>query len=147
LDGLNEAASPRSIRNRWVKVRPGDWEQSGYREIQKAPKRYAIIDLAILSGLNGFTDVRDFQTAHRRWVEQGLENGLAIRDDRWSEAVAVGGLAFVETMKKELGVKAKHRNVIETNGSYALREATEAYGRKFATETEALSHQKHLLLG
>jgi len=26
---------------------PGDWEQSGYREIQKAPKRYAMIDLAI----------------------------------------------------------------------------------------------------
>jgi putative transposase len=35
---------------------PGDWEQGGYREIQKAPKRYAIIDVAILSGLSGFTD-------------------------------------------------------------------------------------------
>ncbi len=120
---------------------PGQWNESGFSEIQKPPKRYAMIDLKILSELNGFPDPKDFQTAHRQWVEQGLENGLAIRDDRWSEAVAVGGLAFVETMKNELGVKAKHRNVIETNGSYALREPTEAYGRKFAAENEALRSQ------
>lgn len=29
-----------------------------------------------------------------QWVEQGLENGLLMRDDRWSEAIAVGGAAF-----------------------------------------------------
>ena len=38
----------------------------------------------------------DFQRAHRQRVEQGLENGLASRDDRWSEAIAVGSLTFVE---------------------------------------------------
>jgi len=33
---------------------------------------------------------------------------LAVRDARWSEAVAVGSLAFVEKIKGELGVKALH---------------------------------------
>ena len=37
-----------------------------------------------------FADPRDFQRAHRQRVEQGLENGLTSRDDRWSEAIGIG---------------------------------------------------------
>ena len=74
------------------------------------------------SELSGFADPRDFQRAHRQWVEQGLENGLASRDDRWSEAIAVGSLTFVESVKNELGFKAAHRDMVESDGSYALRE-------------------------
>ena len=40
-----------------------------------------------------------------------------MRDDRWSEAIAVGSLAFVETVKNDLGVKARHRDVIEADGT------------------------------
>ena len=97
------------------------------------------------SELSGFADVEDFQRAHRQWVEEGLENGLASRDDRWSEAIAVGSLTFVETVKNELGFKASHRDVIELNGSYALRERAEAYGRKFTGESEALMFQNTFL--
>lgn len=90
-------------------------------------------------------DLRDFQRAHRQWVEQELENGRAWRDDRWSESIAVGSLAFVKSVKNQLGIKASHRDVIEANGSYALREPAEAYGLKFATENEALRHQNTFL--
>jgi hypothetical protein len=120
---------------------PLQWQESGCSEIQKPPKRYAIIDLRSLSDLSGFADLRDFQRAHREWVEQGLENGLAGRDDRWSESIAVGSLAFVESVRNQLGIKALHRDVIEANGSYALREPGEAYGLKFAAENEALRSQ------
>ena len=78
-------------------------------------------------------------------MEEGLENGLASRDDRWSEAIAVGSLTFVETVKNELGFKASHRDVIELNGSHALREPGEAYGRNFAGESEALTFQNTFL--
>jgi hypothetical protein len=54
------------------------------------------------------------------------------------QAIAVGGLAFVEKVKGELGVKASHRDVIEANGSYALREPVEAYGLKFAAGNGAV---------
>jgi len=56
---------------------------------------------------------------------------LAVRDARWSEAVAVGSLAFVEKIKSELGVKALHRDVEQLDGIYALREPGEAYRTNF----------------
>jgi putative transposase len=54
---------------------PVEWAHSGYREIQEPLKRNAVIDLEGLAALCGFTDLRDFQGAHRQWVEQALENG------------------------------------------------------------------------
>ena len=66
---------------------------------------------------------------------------MAIRDDRWSEAIAVGSLAFVENVKNHLGVKATHRIVTEAEGSYALRDPAEAYGAKSTDEIEALRTQ------
>jgi putative transposase len=52
---------------------PVEWEQSGYREIQKPPKRYVIIDLPILSELNGVPAERCIAELNRktepmRWV-------------------------------------------------------------------------------
>jgi hypothetical protein len=41
------------------------------------------------------------------------------RDDRWSEALAVGTLPFVERVKNDLGIRAMHREVLETDGTYA----------------------------
>jgi hypothetical protein len=41
-----------------------------------------------------------------------LRDKLSVRDARWSQAVAVGSLAFVEKVKDELEFKAAHRQVI-----------------------------------
>jgi hypothetical protein len=71
-------------------------------------------------------------------VLQANTNNLAVRDDRWSEAIAVGSLAFVETVKNDLGVKARHREVIQAGGVYALREPAEAYAGKFTGKNEVL---------
>jgi putative transposase len=117
---------------------PREWVNSGYREIQRPPKRYAIIDLRELTALCGFADSVDFQTAHRQWVERTLESGLSVRDDRWSEAIAVGSLPFVENVKSELGIKVLHREVEHIGGRYALRERSEAYGGEFTCENDVL---------
>jgi hypothetical protein len=63
------------------------------------------------------------------------------RDARWSEAIAVGNLSFVEKLKSELGFKAAHREVIESAGIYALREQSEAYGFNFTRKNDALSSE------
>jgi hypothetical protein len=55
-----------------------------------------------------------------------------MRDDGWSESMAVGSLAFIDEVKSELGLKAAHRDVVEYDGSYVLREPAEAYALKFA---------------
>jgi hypothetical protein len=56
----------------------------------------------------------------------------------WSEATVVGSLAFVEKVKNDLGLKAIHRQVLETDGGYALREPSDAYAGNFTGEIEAL---------
>ena len=63
---------------------------------------------------------------------------MLMRDDRWSKSIAVGRLAFMDKVKSELGVRATHRDVVEADGSYLLREPAEAYGFGFAAESEAL---------
>ncbi len=118
---------------------PGQWNESGFCEIQEPPKRYAIIDLRALSELCGFGELADFQRAQRQWIEEALEGAPAVRDDRWSEAIAVGSLAFVETVKNDLGVEARHRDVIEADGRYTLREPAEAYAGKFTGKKDVLS--------
>ncbi|MGH7846921.1 MAG: transposase [Candidatus Binatia bacterium] len=92
---------------------PSNWVHSGYREIQKPPKRYAIIDLQELTALCGFADLKNFQRAHRQWVDQALSEKRAVRDHRWSESIAVGSLSFVENVKRDLGSRAAHRAVEE----------------------------------
>jgi putative transposase len=78
------------------------------------------------------------QQAHRQWVEEALQGELAVRDARWSEAIAVGSLAFVERIKGELGIKAVHREVERAGGTYALREQSEVYGGDLGSESAAL---------
>jgi len=117
---------------------PADWAHSGYRAIQEPAERYAVIDLQGLMGLCGFSDVRNFQQAHRQWVGEALDGEIAVRDDRWSEAIVVGSLAFVDRVRSELGVKAMHREVVQLGGTYTLREESEAYGGDFASENDTL---------
>jgi hypothetical protein len=98
-----------------------------------------VIDLQRLVALCGFSEPADFQHAHRQWVEEALKGEPAVRDERWSEAVAVGSLAFVEKVKIELGSKATHREVERADGTCALRESSEPYGSEIAKENEALT--------
>ena len=117
---------------------PAEWAHGGYREIQDPPERYTLIELADLSTSCGFASVADFQRAHRQWVEEALAREAVRRDARWSEAIAVGSEAFVEKVKRELGMKAKHRDVDEADGTCVLREPRGAYTSTFGTENSAL---------
>jgi putative transposase len=123
---------------------PVKWVNSGYHEIQQPPKRYRVIDLPGLFGLCGFSKLADFQQAHHEWVEIALRDELSVRDARWSEAVAVGSLAFVEKVKSELGIKALHRELEQVDGTYALRESGEAYRGQFDSKNEALRPENTL---
>jgi len=117
---------------------PGEWTHSGYGEIQQPPDRYRVIDLAALSRLCGFREVADFQQAHREWVDTALGRNVAARDDRWSESIAVGSESFVDQVKIELGIQARHRRVAAEDEAYTLRESPQPYGDHFDSENEAL---------
>ena len=61
-----------------VVTHPSDWTHSGYQE-----KRYGIIDLRELSSLCGFSEVPEFQQAHRRRVDDSLTRQRMAREGRW----------------------------------------------------------------
>ena len=118
---------------------PEEWMHSGYREIQEPPQRYRLIDLTARSALCGFRSVAEFQQAHREWVETALGQEAASRDDRWSQSVAVGSERFVDQVKAELGIKARHRQIAGQDRTFALRESSQPYGGHFGREIVALS--------
>ena len=85
---------------------PGQWKESGFSEIQKPPKRYAIIDYE----LERVERVCGTEAIFKEHIDSGLSKRWAEprgRDDRWSEAIAVGSLTFVEKIKGELGSKRR----------------------------------------
>ena len=110
---------------------PADWAHGGYREIQAPPKRYAIIDMAVLSELSGCASMAQLQKAHREWVDDALRAGIAARDERWSQSLAVGSQAYLDKIKAALGARATHRQIEEAGGIHALREPAASYTRQF----------------
>ena len=52
---------------------------------------------------------------------------------------------MVGTIKNDLGVKAIHRDVLQADGTYALREPAKAYGGEFTGKNESLRTQNTLL--
>jgi len=98
-----------------------------------------------LTALCGFGRREDFQQAHRGWVEEALVGGPMMQDDRWSEAIAVGSFSFVEKVKSELGVKATHREVVQRDETYTLREPDDTYGAETIGESDTLRTQNTIL--
>ena len=120
---------------------PGEWPHGGYREIQHPPERYSLIDLAELSASCGFECVTEFQRAHRGWVSAALTGRSGGRDERWSEAVAVGSAAFVAKIKGELGLRARSRNIMSGEQCNVLREERAPYMHVFGGKNDVLSSQ------
>lgn len=108
---------------------PKMWPFCGYNEIQDPPRRYRIIDLDSLIRLMGFTDLRELQSAHKRWIEASLQVDKPERENQWTESIAVGSKLFVEKVKTRLGFKAKHRTITGSEDRYQLRENVSGFGK------------------
>jgi putative transposase len=118
---------------------PQAWAHSGYSEIQSPPSRYRIIDLEALAQLCSFSSTQELQRAHRQWILSALAEDRHVRQAQWSEAIAVGSERFTQGVKERLGVSATHREVVQSEDSYALREPLMAYTDDFGSGMELLS--------
>ena len=79
-------------------LHPSQWVVSGYREIQRPPERYRIIDFGALCQLTSSSDRNELQLRHGRWVEENLSRGHLFREPKWTVQRAVGPDDFVEAM-------------------------------------------------
>jgi REP element-mobilizing transposase RayT len=123
---------------------PSEWPHGGYREIQNPPERYRLIDRASLMQLLGIDDNDRLSQAHFSWVEEALKMRERVRERKWSESVAVGGLSFVEKVKLELGGRALGRQIISSVGSHELREQQVSYTGHFGPENADLDNKNRL---
>jgi len=114
---------------------PSDWEFSGYNEIQNPRRKCALIAYYRLRSLLNFATYEGFVASHRQWVDQALrDHWKRERDSKWTESIAVGSKEFTETTKHQLGIRAKGRKVIDSQGVCELRESEAVYLVNFAPE-------------
>jgi putative transposase len=116
---------------------PSEWACSGYNEIQVPRRRYALIDYEGLRRVLGFRSHQDLAASYRRWIERSLEKGNR-RDAKWTESIAVGSESFVRATKRQLGLRAKSRQVLGRGGSYSLRESQLPYNEFLGYENDVL---------
>jgi len=76
----------------------------------------------------GFTDLHNFQSAHKKWIEASLQVDELERESHLTESIAVGSKSFIEKVKKSLGFKAKGRTIAGSKGHYQLRENVSDFG-------------------
>ena len=118
---------------------PAEWDICGYREIQTPPMRYAIIDQTVLMDMFGFETAKQLRLACRDWAEEALQTTDPQRDSAWTESLAVGRSMFVQGVKDRLGLKVRHRQVIEQGGAHVLREPECSYMHHLGDEEPVLS--------
>ncbi len=125
------------VRAGVVKI-PEEWPFCGYNEIQDPSERYRIIDYQKLMELLQVKDFRDVQDLSRAWVTEAVASQNHFRESRWTESIAVGTEGFVKATQEKLGIKAKGRQILGSNGSYQLREPQTAYTGNFDLENSDL---------
>ena len=77
---------------------------------------------------------------HSQWIDKSIKQDKMIRDEKWSQSIAVGDKQYVENIKTQRGVKAKqHRKIHENGDSFELRGDQAPYTANFDTEIKGLS--------
>ena len=109
---------------------PKEWEFCGYNEIQNPKKRKGIIDFAQLMKLLDFDSYDDLKNAHHKWVDNAIqpEADSSIKENKWTQSIAVGSKAFIEKIKEALGYRAIGRRIFGDEDTFVLREGQTPYG-------------------
>lgn len=110
---------------------PSEWEFGGYAEMIAGPGSGSLVDYGALTQLFGAESNEALRKMREKWVEQSLTRGDLIRESKWTESVAVGDHDFVQTVKEQLGPRAKRRKVSVGEDESALREPQKLFGSPF----------------
>jgi len=108
-------------------------------EIQHPEARYEIIDYRRLMQLMGVSRLEQLQQACREQIEEALQWKQLERQSQWSESLTVGGPAYVEAARKQMGPRARGRDVIPAGTGCQSREDEAAYGDNLEGEKSRLS--------
>jgi len=89
---------------------PKDWPMCGYNEIMgRQKKRYSLINKPKLMQLLGIEDFSDLQKQYETWIREKIILGPQNREEKWTEALAVGSEEFIQNFQKTIGIKLRHK--------------------------------------
>jgi len=117
---------------------PRNWPFCGYNEIVGNRQRYTLIDKSKLCSLLHLTQIEDLKDYYATLAETGLEKAH-VREEKWTESLAVGSQKYVQNVKDRLGISATHREVEEVDGAHLLRDKQIPYRHDFSTKIDVLS--------
>jgi putative transposase len=101
---------------------PKDWPMSGYNEIMgEQRRRYRLINTTKLMEMLGFYDLADLRDKYKSWIQEKLTMGRLEREEKWTEAIAVGNREFVENFQTKTGNKLHHKIYEDDEGSFFLK--------------------------
>jgi REP element-mobilizing transposase RayT len=128
-----------------VVAHPAEWEHGGYREIQEPHQRKALIHYDKLCEQLGLTRYEQLKEAHREWVEDALKASSPVKEDVWTQSIAIGSQAFIEKTKKALGILAQGRKMHQAGSGFELREPSSRYMHDFGVKNQGLSGENTYL--
>jgi putative transposase len=117
---------------------PQDWHTGGYYEIQNTSTRYNIINLNELKSILNLGSTEELKLQQNYWIDYYLNNGGMTYDKKWSQSIALGNQSFVDEIVRNLGKKARYREIVEKGDSFVLREPKSSYNTHFGPKKDHL---------
>ena len=87
---------------------PGQWPWCGYSEWAGSRRRYRVVDQAECLRVLGSPTLEEFRVHYEDLIQETLARGM-VREPHWTEAIAVGSQAFVESV----ALTVKHRQELQ----------------------------------
>jgi putative transposase len=84
---------------------PNEWAWCGYHELVGNRQRYCFLDIERLVELLGLGNRQSLAEIHQQRILESIRNNRLIREEKWTESIAVGSEAFL----KEIVSKTKKR--------------------------------------
>ena len=104
---------------------PGEWEISGYNDIQNPPGRRRIIDFPMLLRLLHVDTRKELVAIQNRWIRDEISTSRRVA--AWTESVAVGDQSYLENFKVDLEMRGIGRKIVSEGGLHTLREPPSGY--------------------
>ena len=121
---------------------PSEWDCCGFKEIRNPKQRYRLINIDCLLELFNISSLEELKKSYSNWINETIENDRNFRDKKWTQAVAVGSLNFVEQTKNKLGIRVKGRNIIRTDvDCFQIKEEIALYNTEFDYENDLLNDE------
>ena len=76
---------------------------------------------------------------YKGWIKEALKVDNNIREEKWSESIAVGSEKFVKQTKDQLGYKAIRRKNQGKDGTFELKESILSYNSIFDPQNDILT--------